>query len=134
MEVLFQVSPYVAEFWNTLSNLLMVLLGARGAAEATAHGFEAAFVLSHWVLVGVGVGSWLFHMTLSYEMQLLDEIPMICGAAIHTYLMSQLRKRKCEMSLPLASFLVLYCLAFVAVYLVVKEPVLHEVGTEQHNR
>ena len=30
-------------------------------------------------LLTVGVGSWMFHMTLKYEMQLLDELPMVWG-------------------------------------------------------
>lgn len=30
-------------------------------------------------LLTVGVGSWMFHMTLQYEMQLLDELPMVWG-------------------------------------------------------
>ena len=37
----------------------------------------------------VGTGSWLFHMTLRYDMQLLDEIPMMFSAAIHTYALLQ---------------------------------------------
>ena len=30
-------------------------------------------------LLMVGIGSWMFHMTLKYEMQLLDELPMVWG-------------------------------------------------------
>ena len=33
-------------------------------------------------LLIVGIGSGMFHMTLLYEMQLLDELPMIWGGFI----------------------------------------------------
>ncbi len=47
------------------------------------------FVLCYLALLTIGVGSWLFHMTLLYEMQLLDEIPMVFGSAMITYSISQ---------------------------------------------
>ncbi|EIE78529.1 hypothetical protein RO3G_03233 [Rhizopus delemar RA 99-880] len=53
----YHVSPYLAEFFNTTTNLM----------------FSVMFV---------GFGSWCFHMTLQYEMQLLDELPMIYVASI----------------------------------------------------
>ena len=36
-------------------------------------------------LLIVGIGSWCFHMTLLYPMQLLDELPMIYCAAFMNY-------------------------------------------------
>jgi hypothetical protein len=46
-------------------------------------------VLTQLSLLVVGVGSLLFHMTLRYDMQLLDEIPMMFSASIHTYALLQ---------------------------------------------
>ena len=40
-------------------------------------------------LLLVGIGSWLFHMTLLYEMQLLDEVPMVFGSAAIIYCIVQ---------------------------------------------
>ena len=37
------------------------------------------------MLIVIGVGSWLFHMALLYEMQLMDEVPMIYGTAALGY-------------------------------------------------
>ena len=39
-------------------------------------------ILVQLSLIIVGIGSWMFHMTLLYHMQLLDELPMIYGTAI----------------------------------------------------
>ena len=47
------------------------------------------YTLTHVSHLLVGTGSWLFHMTLRYDMQLLDEIPMMFSAAIHTYALLQ---------------------------------------------
>lgn len=33
----------------------------------------------------VGLGSWAFHMTLLYEMQLFDELPMVWGTCVLVY-------------------------------------------------
>lgn len=78
-EANYYVSPYVAEWWNTLSSLAMVLVGCVGALRARAlvgrvRGFGiAAFVL----LAVVGLGSIAFHGTLRFELQMLDELPMV---------------------------------------------------------
>ena len=42
-------------------------------------------ILTQLSLITVGIGSWCFHMTLLYPMQLLDELPMIYGSAIQVY-------------------------------------------------
>jgi dihydroceramidase len=82
----YALSPFVAEFWNTLSNLPPVLVGAlgfwaawrrRGRSGATLQ--PRAVALSYWTLIVVFVGSIVFHATLTYAGQLLDELPMIYG-------------------------------------------------------
>lgn len=94
------VSDYIAEFWNTLSNLVMILLPLYGVYWSWSHSSYAdkysskskplfrvskSIVWCHIGLVLVGLGSWAFHMTLLYPAQLLDEIPMIFGSALLIY-------------------------------------------------
>uniref|UniRef100_A0A3B3HAL2 Alkaline ceramidase n=1 Tax=Oryzias latipes TaxID=8090 RepID=A0A3B3HAL2_ORYLA len=45
-------------------------------------------------LSAVGVGSWCFHMTLLYEMQLLDELPMIYSTCVFVYCLYECFKQE----------------------------------------
>lgn len=79
------VTPYVAEIWNSLSNgvfLLWPLLGILSCYKTSA---EKRFWLSYAALMIIGTGSFLFHGTLRFEMQLLDEVPMCFGTCIFVY-------------------------------------------------
>nr|XP_012600507.1 alkaline ceramidase 3 isoform X3 [Microcebus murinus] len=75
----------------------------------------------------VGMGSWCFHMTLKYEMQLLDELPMIYSCCIFVYCMFECFKIKNSVNYHLLFTLVLFSLIVTTVYLKVKEPVFHQV-------
>ena len=66
--------PWVCEAFNTVSSLAMVLAGALGFSRQTfAREVRVAFAL----LVLVGLGSIAFHATLRFELQMLDELPML---------------------------------------------------------
>jgi dihydroceramidase len=70
----YAVTPYVAEFWNTLSSLAMVAAGLVGLATRR---FAAEIRLAFGLLTLVGLGSIAFHGTLRFELQMLDELPML---------------------------------------------------------
>ncbi|SCV03045.1 LAME_0H07272g1_1 [Lachancea meyersii CBS 8951] len=76
------VSPFVAEWSNTITNSAFVALAMYVTWSAYYHKLEKRFVMIGVGLGTVGVGSWLFHMTLRYEYQLLDELPMIYATCI----------------------------------------------------
>ena len=46
-------------------------------------------MLLYLTLLTIGTGSWLFHMTLRYDMQLMDEVPMVFGSATLSYCIYQ---------------------------------------------
>ena len=77
-EVDYATTPYVAELWNTLTSLLYcveaVLLLHLHGARVIARVPYARVILG--AVFATGVGSTLFHATLRYDMQLLDELPM----------------------------------------------------------
>uniref|UniRef100_A0A3Q2WHG8 Alkaline ceramidase n=1 Tax=Haplochromis burtoni TaxID=8153 RepID=A0A3Q2WHG8_HAPBU len=116
------VSFYIAEFWNTVSNLIMILPPIYGAIQTFRDGLESRYICSFLGLAAVGVGSWCFHMTLLYEMQLLDELPMIystCIVSVSISCMIQL----CFKSKHLPCFQVMYgalvaCLVLRSIFIV----------------
>lgn len=60
----YELSWYIAEFYNTVTNLAMILPGLYGMYEVSKYNLEFRFFMSYLLLFLVGVGSSLFHMTL----------------------------------------------------------------------
>jgi dihydroceramidase len=81
----YHVSPYIAEFWNTLSSLPIVLWGVFGLHKHSTLRLEFRFVLSLALFVVVGLGSMAFHCTLLRVSQLADELPMLMGNSVFLY-------------------------------------------------
>ncbi|RIB07291.1 ceramidase [Gigaspora rosea] len=71
-------SHYIAEFWNSVSSIAMIILGEVGARINPCHSFR--FKLAFRLISIVGAGSFLFHGTLTSQMQALDEVPMVWTA------------------------------------------------------
>ncbi|CAG7730103.1 unnamed protein product [Allacma fusca] len=125
-EVNYEASPFVAEFWNTISNLGMILPPLFGIYEVLRLGLEKKFVLTHTFLIVVGLGSWAFHMTLLWPMQLADELPMVWGNSILVYQLWEIRKtarRQINWAVIVVCFT--YCFFFTALYLIFKNPLIH---------
>lgn len=80
-------SFYVAEFWNTVSNLLFVLLGLYGLRNSMRQGFEPRFHAQFIAVIVTGLGSAMFHGTLQlvyvlfvvYRAVLVLMVVMVCG-------------------------------------------------------
>ncbi|KAJ1648288.1 hypothetical protein LPJ64_000444 [Coemansia asiatica] len=77
-------TPYIAEFFNSWSSLAMVILG-EACARMNPTG-NLAFTLLGRAITVVGIGSWLFHATLKYSMQMTDELPMLWAISIACYI------------------------------------------------
>ncbi|KAI3387210.1 hypothetical protein SNEBB_004644 [Seison nebaliae] len=81
----YAVSIYVAEFWNSISNLLMIILPAIHLWRLMLKKYRTPpnsleswrACMPYFSLLTVGIGSSLFHLTLKVEGQLVDEISMI---------------------------------------------------------
>src|SRR5579871_6918927 len=74
-EANYAVTPYVAELWNTLSSLAMVAAGAAGLLHRKLP--DARYRMAYALLALVGLGSIAFHASLRFELQMLDELPML---------------------------------------------------------
>ncbi|KAL7930845.1 ceramidase [Trichoderma chlorosporum] len=70
------VTRYVAEFINTLSSLAFVVYGVYGLSSPGRDGQTRARLLSYSGLIGVGICSASYHMTLKYHTQMSDELSM----------------------------------------------------------
>ncbi|KAG0305070.1 Alkaline ceramidase 3 [Dissophora globulifera] len=79
------VSFYVAEFWNTFSNIACFIAAALGVLLFP--GNERRFKFLFTTFVFVGLGSVFFHGTLRHKMQLLDELPMLYSATIIMFIL-----------------------------------------------
>uniref|UniRef100_A0A3B3ZYB7 Alkaline ceramidase n=1 Tax=Periophthalmus magnuspinnatus TaxID=409849 RepID=A0A3B3ZYB7_9GOBI len=114
------VSYYIAEF-NTVSNLIMIIPPICGAIQTFRDGLEFRYICS-FIGLTVGIGSWCFHMTLLYEMQLLDELPMIYSTCVFVYCYECFKQEK-----TISFFLIALLLLFSISVTVWKEPVFHQV-------
>ena len=76
------ISTYIAEALNTTTNSVFIALATFAIYHAFHNKLEPRFIFTAFGFLLVGVGSWLFHMTLRYHFQLLDELPMIYATCI----------------------------------------------------
>ncbi|WRT67648.1 uncharacterized protein IL334_004620 [Kwoniella shivajii] len=79
-------TPYIAETINTLTNLPSILLGLYGCLSVIKNGLPTRFAFCYLGLSLIGIGSFGFHMSLRWEWQLMDELPMIYVVSYAAYL------------------------------------------------
>ncbi len=84
-ETNYEHSRYVCEFYNALSSLALLLAGVLGIALHRST-LERRFLVAFAAVAVVGVGSVAFHSTLRFELQLLDELPMLYTALVLVYI------------------------------------------------
>ncbi|KNC99489.1 uncharacterized protein SPPG_04885 [Spizellomyces punctatus DAOM BR117] len=121
------LSHYVAEWWNTTSNLVFHVTALIGIYNAVRVKAEARIIYSFLALAVVGTGSAAFHGSLTYEMQLMDELPMIYGSCIFVF--STLQTFPPGKFPTLTSIvLAVYALFVTVVYIMLRDPVFHQVS------
>ncbi|KDN38387.1 alkaline phytoceramidase [Tilletiaria anomala UBC 951] len=126
----FRWSKYVAEPINTFTNGFFVLLSIYGAIQVKRERLLDRFFWCQLGITLVGIGSALFHGTLKYEAQLLDELPMIYVSALNTYVVLETSRRgapaRYGVLLPASLFaLVLF---ITVAYAINNNPVFHQVA------
>jgi len=116
---------YSAEIVNTLTNLLFIALGVKGIRNCLRYKHDHVFATAFLGYLLVGSGSFAFHSTLKYPMQLVDELSMIytaCLMCYATFSFSQSRLIRQVLGgglLFLAVFITLY-------YHYLQDPVFHQ--------
>ncbi|KAL3422831.1 alkaline phytoceramidase [Phlyctema vagabunda] len=81
----YHFTPYIAELFNTLTNITYVALGFNGLANSRRLGESFGSKLPFIALINLGFASSLFHSSLKYPMQLADEFSMLIATFIVFY-------------------------------------------------
>lgn len=119
------VSTYIAEALNTITNAIFIGIAGFAIYHAYHNRLEPRFIFTAFGFLLVGVGSWLFHMTLKYQFQLLDELPMIYATCIPFWsVFSEFKTPKQSLLVGLGIFSAANTLTVI--YLYVKDPTLHQ--------
>jgi len=80
-------SRYIAEFWNTTSNIPFILLGIFGILSTRGLPNRTRYALAHALIAIIGTGSFIFHGTLLWHAQvMMDELPMLWCSSMLLYL------------------------------------------------
>lgn len=119
------VSSYIAEALNTVTNSCFIALAAFTIYHTHKNQLGLRFILSAFGFLLVGIGLWWFHMTLRYEYQLLDELPMIYATCIPFWsVFSQFKSTKGSILVGMLIFFAANLLT--AIYLHFKNPTIHQ--------
>lgn len=73
---------YSAEIVNSLTNLFFAYLAYKGIKNNLENGHDQVFLAAFISYLIIGIGSFIFHTTLKYSMQLLDELAMVYTTCI----------------------------------------------------
>ncbi|KLO89413.1 YPC1-alkaline ceramidase [Fusarium fujikuroi] len=119
------LSHYTAEITNTLTNVLFIALGIRGVRNCLKYKHDTVFVIAYLGYLLVGCGSFAFHATLSYPMQLVDELSMIYTTSILCYAIFA-HERSRLFSIFLGIGLVALSISITAYYHYIQDPTFHQ--------
>ncbi|XP_066927401.1 alkaline ceramidase 3-like [Clytia hemisphaerica] len=121
----YAVTSYVAEFWNTVSNVVFVVPPLLTAYHLWKHKLsELGPIVCFLLLTVVGFGSFAFHCTLLYHSQLLDELPMIYGTCAMLYCIIEIRSPKDSVNKSLIVILISISLSITLIYGSLKNPLI----------
>ncbi|MCJ1401137.1 hypothetical protein MMC11_004349 [Xylographa trunciseda] len=121
----YYATQYSAEIVNSLTNLIFLYLAIKGIKSCLQNGHDTVFLISFAGYLVVGTGSFLFHSTLKYPMQLVDELSMIYTTCIMCYATFSYAKSR-YFSILLAIGLVALAAFITAYYHYLQDPVFHQ--------
>ena len=112
-------TPYIAEWWNTLTSFPIFALALYGFFVGLRQGYSKRVLAPLLLMAVVGFGSMAFHGTLQKWGQAIDELAMIWAAAALVFAVFEIDVR--VQRAWLAPALLLYCAAFSAAYFYLPE-------------
>jgi len=115
------------EFYNSTSNIVFVALGLYGLIRGIHIKLDFAYLFCYLAVICVGIGSFLFHGTLTWNSQLADELPMLWGDAAFLYALTPHKFRQTQsQQLMLATGLTLLVVLISAIYIYTRNAVFFE--------
>ncbi|KAF2460775.1 alkaline phytoceramidase [Lineolata rhizophorae] len=116
---------YSAEIVNTMTNLLFMYLATKGIANCIRNGHDMIFLIAFIGYFAVGTGSFLFHSTLKYPMQLVDELSMIYTTCLMFWATFSYGRSK-RYAVFLGLFLIALALFITLYYHYLQDPRFHQ--------
>ncbi|KAI7757230.1 hypothetical protein M8C21_031727 [Ambrosia artemisiifolia] len=110
-------SSYVAEFYNTISNVPCILLAFIGLVSSLAQRFEKRFSVLHLSNMALAMGSVMYHATLQHVQQQSDETPMVWEMLLYIYI---LYSPDWHYRSTMPTFLFLYGISFAILHSVIR--------------
>ncbi|PKY04679.1 alkaline phytoceramidase [Aspergillus campestris IBT 28561] len=75
----YAISRYIAEFVNSLTNVIYIIYGIYGLRQLRQNAnkyVDPLRALPYWGLIAVGLCSFAFHASLKYHTQMMDDVSM----------------------------------------------------------
>ncbi|KAI0695621.1 alkaline phytoceramidase [Cytidiella melzeri] len=129
-EANYQFSKYVAELANTFSNLVTIGLAGYGGYLVSKAQLPPRYLTGWLGFALVGLGSFIFHATLRYSAQLMDELPMIYVASYCSAVLFDTQPghgTDNTQSRIIIALLVAFNVVFTWTYAVYRNPIYHQV-------
>ncbi|KAI9827574.1 MAG: hypothetical protein M1832_004924 [Thelocarpon impressellum] len=121
----YYATKYSAEIVNTLTNVFFMSLAFKGFLNCRKQQHDGIFAVAFVGYFLVGAGSFMFHTTLKYPMQLVDELSMIYTTCLMAYATFSYRKPS-TFRVGLAVGLVSLAVFITLYYHYLQDPAFHQ--------
>ncbi|KAI9329180.1 ceramidase [Obelidium mucronatum] len=118
----YAISPYIVEFFNSISCIGYIFGMLAGLWSIRGGAVDSAYIVGFCSIGIMGLGSFMFHASLKYEMQLMDEIPMLLSVCIQLYTTLMIRPMDRQTATWIHTILVLYFAVAVVCHVLVTAP------------
>lgn len=128
----YAVTKYIAEFYNTVSNGVMIFISVWLMLHVVARGLERRFLVPSVGFFTIAIGSLQFHAHLSAGAQFADEWPMMISITAWIWILlcidpkDEAHPTKKRFFTALAYFFAIFTLCYGAVHWYVRFVALHQ--------
>ncbi|XP_022095222.1 alkaline ceramidase 3-like [Acanthaster planci] len=124
----YATTTYIAEFWNTISNIVFIIPPLFGIAFAWRDRVDHRFIFSYVGVILIGLGSSSFHLTLHIFSQMLDEMSMLWATSFFLYCLMETHSKPRSNNGSLIQILYIYNAFASLSYIIMQEPLFFQVA------